>query len=49
MSAPRVTPGSRREVGIAAWAFARAAGRVMGTEPPAIFTILGRTRGLFWG
>jgi alkylhydroperoxidase family enzyme len=32
-----------------AWVFSRLAGRAMGTEPPAIFTTLGRTRGLFWG
>jgi alkylhydroperoxidase family enzyme len=32
-----------------AWVFSRIAGRAMGTEPPAIFTTLGRTRGLFWG
>ena len=49
MSTPRVGPGSRREIGIAAWVFSRVAGRAMGTEPPAIFTTLGRTRGLFWG
>lgn len=31
------------------WAFGRLAGRVTGTEPPAIFTTLGRGKGLFWG
>jgi len=49
VSRPRIAPGSRRDVGIAAWLFARAAGRVMGTEPPAVFLTLGRTRRLFWG
>lgn len=49
MSTPRVSPGSRRQLGLATWVFSRVAGRVTGTEPPAIFTILGRTRGLFWG
>lgn len=32
-----------------AWAFSRIAGRVMGTEPPAVFTTLGRARGTYWG
>lgn len=45
----RVAPGSWRETGPAAYAFSRVAGRVTGTEPPAVFTVLGRTRGLFWG
>ena len=49
MSAPRVSPGSRRELGWPIWAFSRLAGRVTGTQPPAIFTTLGRGRGLFWG
>jgi len=38
-----------RDIGVSAWAFSRIAGRVTGTGPPAIFTTLGRTRGLFWG
>lgn len=46
---PRIPPGSRRQVGLAAWTFARLAGRAVGTEPPAIFLTLGRTRRLFWG
>lgn len=29
--------------------FARVAGRVQGTEPPAVFLTLGRHRRLFWG
>lgn len=45
----RIGPGRRRDVGVAGWVFARLAGRVMGTEPPAVFLTLGRTRGLFWG
>ncbi|MGO4257283.1 carboxymuconolactone decarboxylase family protein [Marmoricola sp. RAF53] len=49
MSGPRISPGGVREIGPAAWAFSRVAGRVTGTEPPAIFTTLGRGRGLFWG
>ncbi len=46
---PRIGPGTRKDLGVPAWAFSRIAGRVTGTEPPAIFTTLGRTRGLFWG
>lgn len=49
MSTPRIAPGGMRETGPVIWAFARVAGRVTGTGPPAIFTTLGRTRGLFWG
>lgn len=45
----RIASGDRREIGIPAWIFARGAGRVMGTQPPAIFTTLARNRGLFWG
>lgn len=45
----RIAPGSVRELGPLRWGFARAAGRVTGTEPPAIFTTLGRTKGLFTG
>jgi AhpD family alkylhydroperoxidase len=46
---PRIAPGTRRELGLPIWAFSRLAGRVTGTRPPAIFTTLGRGRGLFWG
>lgn len=49
MSAPRIAPGSRREVGLFTWGLARAAGRVSGTGPPNIFTTLGRHRRLFRG
>ena len=49
MSAPRIAPGTRRELGVPIWAFSRLAGRVTRTAPPAIFTTLGRGRGLFWG
>ena len=38
-----------RELGPLRWGFSRAAGKVTGTEPPAIFTTLGRTKGLFTG
>lgn len=49
MTEPRVTPGSWRETGPIVAAFAAVAGRVTGTEPPAVFRTLGRHRGLFWG
>lgn len=49
MSSPRIAPGGLRELGVSLWAFSRIAGRVTGTEPPAVFTTLGRHRRLFWG
>ena len=45
----RIAPGGVRELGPFIWAFSRIAGRVTRTGPPAIFTTLGRGRGLFWG
>lgn len=45
----RVTPGTWRDVGPVVAGFARVAGRVQGTEPPAVFLTLGRHRRLFWG
>lgn len=49
MSGARITPGGWREVGPFVAVFARIAGRVQGTEPPAVFLTLGRHRRLFWG
>ncbi|AKH86022.1 4-carboxymuconolactone decarboxylase [Streptomyces sp. CNQ-509] len=49
MSAPRIAPGGRRDVGAATWLLSRAAGRVAGTRPPALFLVLGRHRRLFRG
>jgi AhpD family alkylhydroperoxidase len=46
---PRVAPGGVREAGLLVSGFARLAGRVTGTEPPAVFLTLGRHRRLFWG
>jgi AhpD family alkylhydroperoxidase len=46
---PRIAPGTRRELGLPIWLFSRLAGRATRTQPPAIFTTLGRGRGLFWG
>ena len=48
-SGARVTPGGWRDVGPFVAGFARVAGRVQGTEPPAVFLTLGRHRRLFWG
>jgi AhpD family alkylhydroperoxidase len=45
----RIAPGGWREVGPLVAGFARLAGRVQGTEPPAVFLTLGRHRRLFWG
>jgi AhpD family alkylhydroperoxidase len=45
----RIAPGGVRELGPVIWAFSRISGKVTGTAPPAIFTTLGRGRGLFWG
>ena len=47
--APRIAPGTRRDVGIATWTFARISGRVTGTTPPNLFLTLGRHRRLFRG
>ena len=49
MSGPRIEPGGWREVGPLVALFARIAGRVQGTEAPAVFLTLGRHRRLFWG
>lgn len=49
MSIVRSAPGTRRDVGLGTWLFARIAGRVTGTEPPAVFLTLGRNRRLFRG
>ena len=49
MSEPRVPPGTWRQTGPFVAAFAHVAGRVTGTESPAVFRTLGRNRGLFWG
>ena len=49
MSAPRVEPGGRRELGVVVWGLTRVAGRSMGTGPPNLFTTLGRHRPLLRG
>lgn len=46
---PRIGPGRTRDTGVLVQGFARLAGRVTGTEPPAVFLTLGRNKRLFWG
>ena len=47
--APRIAPGSRREVGPFVWIFSRIAGRATGGKPPHLFLTFGRHRRLFRG
>jgi AhpD family alkylhydroperoxidase len=47
MSAPRIAPGSRHDVGLVNWMIARAIGLATRSGPPNLFTTLGRHRGLF--
>jgi AhpD family alkylhydroperoxidase len=49
VSAARIAPGGRRDVGLLAWAISHVAGRVGGTGPPNLFLTLGRQRKLFRG
>jgi AhpD family alkylhydroperoxidase len=45
----RISPGTARELGLPAYLLSRVAGRVTRTQPPAVFTTLGRGRRTFWG
>lgn len=47
MSAPRILPGTRKELGPVNNLIGLIAGKVVGGRPPNIFTTLGRQRGLF--
>jgi AhpD family alkylhydroperoxidase len=47
--APRIAPGSRREVGLVNWVVSALAGRASGTTAPNLFLTLGRHRRLFRG
>jgi AhpD family alkylhydroperoxidase len=49
VTAARITPGTRRDIGLLAWAISGIAGRVNHTEPPHLFLTLGRHRRLFLG
>ena len=49
MTAPRIEPGDRHDVGLLAWVVSDVAGRVAGTGPPHLFLTLGRHRRLFRG
>ena len=46
---PRIAPGTRREVGLFAYAFARVSGAVTRTNPPHLFLTMGRAPKLFRG
>lgn len=47
MTEPRISPGSRAEVGWINWTIANIGGRVVGTRPLNLFLTLGRHRRLF--
>lgn len=49
MTAPRIEPGTRPDIGFVNQAICRVAGRVAGTNPPNLFTTLARHRRLFRG
>ena len=49
MSAPRIAPGGLRDLGPVNWGIGQIAGRVTRTNPPNLFTTLGRHRGLLRG
>ena len=49
MSAPRIAPGSRGEVGPLNAGIAGIVGKVSRTNPPHLFLTMGRQRGLFRG
>jgi AhpD family alkylhydroperoxidase len=49
VSAPRIPPGGRKEVGAFAWTLSHAAGKAARTEPMKLFLTLGRHRKLFRG
>jgi len=46
-SSPRITPGTRADVGTVNFTIARVLGLATGGPPPNLFTTLGRHRGLF--
>lgn len=49
MVEPRISPGSRSDIGVINWIVATVSGRVTGTTPPNLFLTLGRHRRLFRG
>lgn len=44
---PRVTPGTRADIGVVNWVIAQIGARAIGAGPPNFMTTLGRNRGLF--
>jgi AhpD family alkylhydroperoxidase len=49
VTAPRIAPGSRRDVGLLGWVISVVSGRVAGSGPPNLFLTMGRHRKLFRG
>jgi AhpD family alkylhydroperoxidase len=45
----RITPGTRKDVGLFAWTFSSLAGRVAKTNPPHLFLTMARRPALFRG
>lgn len=49
MAEPRISPGTRAQIGWLNWVIAYVSGRVTGTTPPNLFLTLARHRRLFRG
>lgn len=49
MTGPRITPGSRTDVGLVAWLVSQGAGIAGGTTAPNLFLTLAKHRRLFFG
>lgn len=47
MTVPRIAPGTPRQLGWFGWTFTRLAALRTRTNPPALFTVMGRNRRLF--
>src|ERR1700752_5257473 len=48
VTAPRIPPGGRRELGLFGWLFCKLAARVWGVPEIHLFTVLGQHKRLFW-
>jgi AhpD family alkylhydroperoxidase len=48
MSAPRIPPGGRRELGLFGWLFCKLAARVWGVPELHLFTVLAQHKRMFW-
>jgi AhpD family alkylhydroperoxidase len=49
VTAPRIPPGDRHDVGLANWVVSAVSGRLAGTREPNLFLTMGRHRRLFRG